>query len=710
MPGTSRYRSSWLFFCCVVLGTTCIVAGALLYVAERNLFNADRFAQRAQRSLSDPRVAEYAATLVTDAAIRSRPDLIAFRPLILASARGMVQARPFGVLVEMSAKRAHESLFSESTRRVVLTFPDLQLLVQDTLQQSNPAIAERVPKQLNTVVARLGEGREAAWVLELSRIGMRLRILWPVLLFAGALLMMVAIWAAPDRQSGFFRSGIALVIGGLFLLAVLPATSIGLGAIQNPLDRGLDRGLLRAYFGDLTTWGFLLAALGAIVAAGAASLLETIHPLASLKYCGRLLAVPPASISGRLLWSACLLAVAVLLIAYPFAMLQATATLAGLWAAFAAFREIFRVVHEKWSPRVIQAQASHGNFRVVLVSALTVAVVMGLGIGAWLWLRNQKSQPAEAAEQACNGFPELCDRPLNAVVFAGTHNSMSNQSISDWMFPQQEASIPQQLRDGVRALLFDVHYGFPGASRVKTDLAFEPNAEKMKQAVGEQGYEAALRIRNTLVGTDTGQHRLYLCHGFCELGASPLEPTLRDIRDFLVLHPDEVLLLDIEDYIAPQDMANAFQNAGLVDLVYKGPLGPPWPTLRQMIASGQRVLVVIESGKPGVPWLFPAYPTFRETPYTFHKPDDFSCRPNRGGDTGSLFLLNHWIDTAPTPKPSNAAIVNAYRFLLARADDCEKERKHLPNVIAVDFYKTGDLFRVVDHLNGVDQATASAGN
>ena len=168
MPETqSRYRSSWLFFCCVVLGTACIVAGALLYVAERNLFNADRFAERAQRSLSDPRVAEYAATLVTDTAIRSRPDLIAFRPLILASARSMVQARPFGVLVEISAKRAHEALLSEGARRVVLTLPDLQLLVQDTLQQANPAIAERVPKQLNNVVARLGEGREAQWVLRI---------------------------------------------------------------------------------------------------------------------------------------------------------------------------------------------------------------------------------------------------------------------------------------------------------------------------------------------------------------------------------------------------------------------------------------------------------------------------------------------------------------------------------------------------------------
>ena len=68
--------------------------------------------------------------------------------------------------------------------------------------------------------------------------------------------------------------------------------------------------------------------------------------------------------------------------------------------------------------------------------------------------------------------------------------------------------------------------------------------------------------------------------------------------------------------------------------------------------------------------------------------------------------MNHWIDTTPTPKPSNAAIVNAYDFLLARAEKCEAERNHIPNIIAVDFYRTGDLLRVVNKLNGVDQPEA----
>jgi hypothetical protein len=66
-----------------------------------------------------------------------------------------------------------------------------------------------------------------------------------------------------------------------------------------------------------------------------------------------------------------------------------------------------------------------------------------------------------------------------------------------------------------------------------------------------------------------------------------------------------------------------------------------------------------------------------------------------------MFLVNHWVTTDPLPLPSNAAKVNAYGPLLARLQDCQRIRKHLPNLVAVNFYRRGDLFKVVDKLNGV---------
>ena len=74
---------------------------------------------------------------------------------------------------------------------------------------------------------------------------------------------------------------------------------------------------------------------------------------------------------------------------------------------------------------------------------------------------------------------------------------------------------------------------------------------------------------------------------------------------------------------------------------------------------------------------------------------------NRGGDAGSLFLVNNCVETTPAPKPSSAAIVNAYSFLLTCAKKCEQKRRPIPNIIAVNFYRTGDLMKVTDRLNGV---------
>ena len=84
-------------------------------------------------------------------------------------------------------------------------------------------------------------------------------------------------------------------------------------------------------------------------------------------------------------------------------------------------------------------------------------------------------------------------------------------------------------------------------------------------------------------------------------------------------------------------------------------------------------------------------------------PSEFSNEPGRGGTTAPLLLMNHWIETTPTPLPSNAEEVNAYDVLLARATACRKQRRMIPNLVVVDFYRSGDLIRVVDALNGVEQ-------
>ena len=74
------------------------------------------------------------------------------------------------------------------------------------------------------------------------------------------------------------------------------------------------------------------------------------------------------------------------------------------------------------------------------------------------------------------------------------------------------------------------------------------------------------------------------------------------------------------------------------------------------------------------------------------------CAPNRGGDAGSLLLVNHWVDTSPAPRKTIARAVNARAVLGARLERCRQERKLLPNIVAVDFYRDGDVFPLVEEL------------
>ena len=307
------------------------------------------------------------------------------------------------------------------------------------------------------------------------------------------------------------------------------------------------------------------------------------------------MATPPQRRGGRLLWIAAPAAASTVLLVWPSSVVTILAVAGGLLLAFAALRELFRLALEN-VPETTAATGADGR-RGVGRSARWLGVVLAAALIAAIlfWRRPMEPPPVIDEVLACNGSPALCDRPLDKVVFPASHNSMSNAEIPGWMFPHHSHAMPGQLQDGMRALLFDIHYGFPGGERIKTDLEGEgATREKLVGAVGEEGFEAAQRIRNRLVGVDEGRRGLYFCHGFCELGAYPVAPALAGIRDWLVVNPSEVLVIVIEDYVTPEEIATAFQESGLMELVYTGPI-EPMPTLRQLIDSGGRVV-----GIPGI--------------------------------------------------------------------------------------------------------------
>jgi hypothetical protein len=259
----------------------------------------------------------------------------------------------------------------------------------------------------------------------------------------------------------------------------------------------------------------------------------------------------------------------------------------------------------------------------------------------------------------------------------------------------------------------DTHYAdrLPNG-RLRTYFGSREQLERQarQDGVSPAAVEAALRIRDRLGFKGKGKRGMYLCHTFCELGGTRLDRFLDDLHDFLVAHPNEVLVVINQDYVKPEDFVEAVRKADLEQFAYRGPTSGDWPTLQEMIDSGRRVVFLAENKAGAGPWYRPVYQSItQETPYDFTKTSQLtgesllarSCRPNRGPRSAPLFLLNHWVTLGPLIRPSEAEKVNARRPLLARVRTCERIRHHLPNLLAVNFYRRGDLFKVVDELNGV---------
>src|SRR5581483_4785131 len=97
-------------------------------------------------------------------------------------------------------------------------------------------------------------------------------------------------------------------------------------------------------------------------------------------------------------------------------------------------------------------------FRTLVVAALVGAAVTAVGAVA----------PAAPALR-CNGSARLCDLPLGEVAFATSHNSMSS-SADNFLGPNQDKPITDQLRQGIRGFQIDAYAGVARRGRVYTDL------------------------------------------------------------------------------------------------------------------------------------------------------------------------------------------------------------------------------------------------
>ena len=692
-----------LLFLAALLIVAAVAAGYLRYelLSERN------FSDRAAAALADPDVRGVLSREITDRVVlREVPDLVSARPLIESAVAGIAGSPPFVALFEDGVRRLHSALLSGEDSRLRLDLRDMGVLVRSTLGQLPVRELDRIQADVALQLTVVNRVTETA-----AETAHRLRVLSLVLFVAAivttaAAIALAAQWRRAVQLLGFSVAGFAVA-------AVLLLTGARVAVERLSSDQAVERraagAVWDAFLGDLSGLLLLVAALAIVVAAAVASEATLPNLGAGARRGWALASRTPRRTVWRVARGAALAVVGVAIVLAPLSALRLVGIAGGLFVLYAGVDELLGAAQAR---RVASAEIGR---RDLLASFAPVGVgLVAFAVVALFLARGGATAPAVVRSAACNGQVELCGKRLDEVTLPASHNAMSSSAEEGWFSAAHTLSIRDQLRAGVRGLLIDAHYGLQAGNAVRTDLserseqAGNKDRELYLQTLGPEGLAAIQRIRDRVLPGE-GRPGVFLCHRFCELGATEITGALREVREFLVERPDEVLIIVIEDYVLPSAIVAAFEESGLVEKVYRGPPAGPFPTLREMIDSGQQVVVYAENHGGGAPWYTAGYDAaLQETPFTFKRVRPAGRRRRTGrrpaGRTAArtsapLFLINHWVNTDPTPRPSDAAKVNARPVLVGRSRECERIRDRHPNLLAVDFTQQGDLYGAVDELN-----------
>ncbi len=702
----------------LVLGALLAALGVVAGHVNRNVVDGPTFVDHVDAVRRDDAVATQVGIAISNQVIASNPNLIALRPLVESVSIRVAGGDALSAPVQRAALVVHDALTEDRSGSVQLRLSDVGAVVTGAIGAIAPDRAPAVA-DVSVTLATIGEDGVAASAAHLTHLIGVLSWLLPLLALvclAGAVL------AAADRLRATVAAGWALVwaAGGLGVVLAVVAVIVrrlDTDTLGGAVAVASWREFVRPMRGGVVVLGLIGVGVAVTFGSSAPEVLR-----AQLAPIRRAITERPATAAGTVVRAIALGVLGIAAIAAPGSVGLLVVALAGVALTLIAVSEVAALAgaaRRRATADVPTAEdptaedpagdgASGRRRRLRPATLIAAGVIAAVVVVAVIVVarpgRDVEDDAAAAAPSGlCNGHAELCARRFDQVAYVASHNAMSVARLPGWFIPEQLDPVPEQLDQGVRALLIDVWPGRQAGSVVRT--APSAYAEAIAVTTAELGPEvaaAATRIANSLAGVPEGPEALFMCHGACETGSTPFLQTMTQLRDWLAANPDEVVTLFIEDHVDSARIAADIEASGLLPYVYAPVVGTPFPTLGEMISSGHRLVTMVEEGNGGTdaPWLVNGFEFTQDTPYTFPTVESFSCAPNRGPADAPLLLLNHWL-SGFSALVTDAQRVNARDVLLGRAQQCQQERGQIPNFVAVNYVAFGDVYDVVDTLNGV---------
>ncbi len=687
------------------LGVVMITLSAVGWWLSTRVLDAEGFADVVAQASQREEVRDYVADQATLRLAKTSNFVSAARPIVTDAVSQAIATPPVEEAVRDFAVRAHEQIFRVTdARRVNVSSQQAAVTVRSVLETINPSLAKKVPTNVLSATTTISQSSTVDTLVNASR---WVEDLYLPLFLVGILLVVLAIWKAADRVHAIRVSGILLAIAGALLFGIGATTPLFSDAAATN-DPG--RGEAVAAFIDVLV-GRLVGAGLAMIVVGIALALAPGHDGGDLAdrwtRTKEWVARHRASRAWRFAGGLALALVAFLLFTNPDEVVSLFLGIAAVLVLYAGIVVCLRASGALITDHTIKPLHKR---EVALVAA---AMVLGVAVTATsavaVVAASTETPQAKPTDQGCNGYIELCAMAVNGMVWPGSHNAMSS-SAYDFLGAEHAITIPEQLNSGARFLMLDAYYGYDDNGLVRTNLAGGVDQKKLRAQRGERAVRELDRLGALTGAADTsgGKQNIYFCHDLCELGAVSAHDILGNIRDFLDQNLTDVVVIDVEDYVRPKDFKQALRDADLLDRVWIPKRPGQWATLNDMIVpkratddqNPRRLIVMFEKHESPYKWLLNTYDVSEETGYTFKSADKFDCVPNRGKTGKSLFILNHWIQPGGPPDPIVAARTNSQKTLTKRVDECITARGKFPNVIAVNFTSSGDLFKTVRRLNG----------
>lgn len=690
------------------LGVVAMLVGLASGVVNHQVLDAGRFASHVDAIRTDPAVAREVGGLVTERLLETEPDLIIFRPLIESASSTVIASPTLGPVIRATVAPLHRALTSGDSGQIVFQLADVGALLVAAINTLAPETEAVIPADLDVQLARIGGHEFSTELIGLAHLVGVLSWLLPVL--GIALMALASVMVRRDLR------GIGRSVGhGLLATAVAMAVLLLVGAwiTTSGDDSGVTRTVISAAWDELDESFWLSAGVTAVAGFLLIVVMSpgfVLDPAAMLASARGWLTRRRTSLKDRAIGGLVAVAIGCLVVSRPLGVLTAVVAGGGLLLILIGLRDLVQAavpLLRTAARRTASAKEPTYDLGTRIVAGIAVVVLaVVVVVGA---IPGNDRLAASAAQSAtdgpCNGHQELCARRYDQVAFPATHNSMSAATTPGWFLAEQPDDILQQLDHGIRVFLID---SWPGQETQRPGVVATAGASReaalaeAEETYGAEVLASALRLRDSLDLAPRGKIKPYLCHAFCELGSIEWMPLMAQVRGWLDAHPREVVTFFVQDEISPADTAKVVDDAGLMPYVHTQREGEAWPSLGSMIASGERVVFLMENTPGGAdyPWLLDSKTFVQDTPFLFRKVEQFTCDAFRGRPDSPLFLVNHWLSSLSS-RVTDASRVNASDVLLTRLRQCEQERGHIPNYVAVDYYDQGDLFASVDELNGL---------